>query len=374
MAASIPFCEKFRLPEGFFERWKEAEEQGIEGTCRELERAFCETTGAAYALTTSSSTAALHLAMCALDLKRGDKIICSVNSFVDVPEVVRHFDAEPIFVDCDPRSYNLDLDQLEKTLEKHQARKLRAVVVNHMAGLPADMDRLAGLAEKYDVHIVEDATDAPGASYKGRSLGSFGAILSVFSLGSKTDGCFDGGILTTCNEACYERAELLRNHAMIPASSTVDYLYDVLDIGCQYRMSEYDGVLARMLFDRTQKDLARRKEIAEIYFRELAGLKHVTLPVKDAEHTYSRFIVEIDKNRDAFARKLKERGVGVGLHYLPLHTTRYYKEKYSLKLFDFPQAMGVYQRVMSLPNRPELSDEEIVRICAAVRAVDAEHI
>jgi dTDP-4-amino-4,6-dideoxygalactose transaminase len=334
-----------------------------------------EATGAPYALSTSSSSTALHLAMCALDLKRGDKVICSVNAYLDVPEAVRHFDAEPIFVDCDPFSYNIDPAKLEEALKTNQSKKLRAVIVNHMAGLPADMEQIHALARQYNVEVIEEATDAPGATYRGVPVGNLeGSIMTVLSVGNKFNNRLDAGLLLSANVECHDRGALLRNHARISGSKTVGYLYDVVDIGCQFRLNEFTALYAETLFTRREAEKRRRMEIAEIYFRELKGLTHIRLPLRHEDHSYFYYIIEVDKNRDAFARQLADRGIEVALHYVPLHTTRYYKTKYELKLFDFPWAMGAYQRVMSLPNRPEMSDDEVLRVCEAIREIDVRHI
>jgi perosamine synthetase len=372
---TISYYGAGRLPEELLPLLSRGSEEGIDGQVLKLEEHAAELYGVPYLLSTVNSTAALHLAMCALDLKRGDKVICSVNAYADVPEVVRHFDAEPIFVDCDPFSYNIDPERLEEALKANQSKKLRAVIVNHMAGLPADMERIYALAERYHVEVIEDLTDAPLVPYKGGVLGADErTILSVAGLGNKIDGRFDAGLLFTHNPECHERGALLRNHALVRENENAPYLYDIRDIGCQYRLEEYSALYARFLLERLEEENRRRKEIAELYFKELEGLDHLRLPLRHEEHGYFRFIVEVDRNRDAFARKLAEKGIEIAVHYVPLHTTRYYKEKYGLKLFDFPWAMGGYQRAMSLPNRPDLTNEEILYICDAVRQIDAEHI
>jgi len=384
MPMKIPYETPGVLPEGLLERLgrfsaavdeTEKRHETIDGSAEAFEREFCTHVNAPYAVATSSSTSALHLAMCTLDLKRGDKVACSVNAYVDVPEVVRHFDAEPLFVDCDPRSYNMDLDRLEETLERYNSKKLRAVIVNPVAGCPLDMERLWEIAERYDVHIVEDATDAWGTRYLGGAPGSFEKnILTVFSMGNKQSNRFDGGVLVSHREDCHQRAVLLRNHGMVVPKKSPGYLYDVTEIGCQYRMNDFDALYARYLLEGIEEENRRRREIAEECRKALQGLHHVTLPVEEPGHGYDQFIVEIDRNRDAFARALKERGIETRLHYIPLHTTQYYKEKYGIKLFDFPQAMHVYQRILSLPNRPDLSEEELSYITETVREIDAVHV
>ena len=325
-------------------------------------------------LATCNSSSALHLAMCALDTKRGDKVVCSVNSFVDVPEVVRHFDAEPIFVDCEPNTYNIDLDKLDKTLEQNRSKKLKAVIINHMAGLPVDMSRVNEIAKKHKVAVIEDATDALGATQKGMPLGCGSCEMSIFSIGSKVDNIFDAGVITFKHQEHYDRAKLLMNHALTYENSELNYLYDVVDIGCQYRMNELEAMYAIPMIEDIQKSIARRKEIADIYFERLSGLKHVTLPIKRDDHIYTYFIIEIDKNRDVFAKELIRSGVEVGLNYMPLHLTKYYKNKYEFKVFDFPNVLNSYQKILSLPIHASMSNEDVEYVCSAVIEADKKHI
>jgi len=164
----------------------------------QLEDEFAAYVGAKFALATSHGTSALHLAMLALDLKRGDKVVCSVNAFPNVPEVVRHFDAEPVFIDIEPNNYNINLDLLEAYLEDNQSKKLKAVIVTHMGGITVDLDRLYSIAKIYDVKIVEDASEALGATYKAKKIGSTGANIICFNFSShlKKNIC-NGGMLVT---------------------------------------------------------------------------------------------------------------------------------------------------------------------------------
>ena len=185
----------------------------------ELEENFASYVDSEYALATSHGTSALHLAMLALDLKRGDKVICSVNAFTDVPEVVRHFDAEPIFIDIDEDNYNIDLNKLENFLEEHISKKLKAVIVSHIAGQSVDLERLYNIGKIYNVKIIEDASNALGASYKGDKIGSkvagIGADIVCFNFNSYLKKSIsNGGMLVTHNEDIYNRAKLLRSHAL----------------------------------------------------------------------------------------------------------------------------------------------------------------
>jgi dTDP-4-amino-4,6-dideoxygalactose transaminase len=346
---------------------------------KKLEDSFKNFIGCEHAIATNSGTSALHLAMCALDFKRGDKVICSINVFPSVPESVRHFDAEPIFVDIEGKDYNLDLNKLEKALEKNQSKKLKAVIVNHMAAKIADLDKIYALAKTYKVKVIEDASNAMGATYKGSYIGNSGADITVFSFAPHLcNSIINGGMMVTNDAKIHKRAELLAFHGMERKTcdefGNVDYIYDVVDIGWKYDLSQLHAAYCLADLENLKKVIARRKEIAAIYDKSLADLKHVKLPQNSEEYISSQYIVEIDKNRDHFVNELKKEGVKIGVHYMPLHLTNYYKSKYSMKVFDYSVALGCFQRVMSLPIYSSLTDEEVKRVCDAVKKVASEHI
>lgn len=346
---------------------------------KELESKFSDMFNIKYSLSTMSGTSALHLAMCAIDLKRGDKVICSVNAYVDVPEVVRHFDAEPIFVDCDAQSYMIDLKKLEAVLKEHKNKKLRAVILNHMGVDGFDLDKLYSLAKEYDVKIIEDATDAMGSKYNGKFLGSTDADITIFSFAPHVYKDFiSGGMFTTNNQELFERAKLLRNHGIVKqcdeSECEVNYLYDTVDIGWRYAMND---IVASVCLDRLETNEAqksRRHEIASKYAQSFKNLKQVRV-ITNIEHDHILyFFVEIDKNRDHFARELKHSGVEVGLHYMPLHLTDYYRKKYSLRVFDFPAALGIYQKTLCLPLYAGLRDDEVDHVIEAVEKIANSYI
>jgi dTDP-4-amino-4,6-dideoxygalactose transaminase len=338
---------------------------------KELEKEFCDYVGSEYALATSHGTSALHLAMIALDLKRGDKIVCSVNTHPNVPEVVRHFDAEPIFIDIDADSYNINLDKLEVFLEENQSKKLKAVVITHLGGATVNLERVYKMAKLYDVKIVEDASDALGATYKGDKIGSTGADIVCFNFSShlKKNIC-NGGMLVTNDDEIMHRARLLANHAMVRDEDNLEYIYDVVDIGNDYSMSELNAAYIRALVKDQDNTIARQQAIASRYATELSNVDHVILQdVENEENSYSLYIVKIDKNRDSFAVELRDAGVGTGLHYIPLHLLSYYKTKYSLRVNDYPVALRFYQQVLSLPIYANMSDAEVKFVIDKIKKI-----
>lgn len=342
----------------------------------ELEREFVSYVGAEYALATSHGTSALHLAMLALELKRGDKVVCSVNAHPKVPEVVRHFDAEPVFIDIDAQSYNINLDKLEAYLEDNRAKKLKAVIVTHIAGQCVDLERLYRMATIYDVKIVEDAGEALGSTYNGKKIGSTGAIITCFNFSShlKKDVC-NGGMLVSNSQEIIDRAKLLSSHAMVSDEDSLEYIYDVVDIGFDYTMSQLDAAYIRAQIKEQDKNLKRVKEIAAMYSKALELIPHITTPKPlNDEHPYSLYIIKVDKNRDSFALELKKNGVDVGVHFIPLHFLSYYKHKYSLKVNNFPVALTTYQQIMSLPIYPSMKDSEVEYVIEKIKLVASTRV
>ncbi|MFT7859367.1 MAG: DegT/DnrJ/EryC1/StrS aminotransferase family protein [Sulfurimonas sp.] len=337
----------------------------------ELESEFADYVGAEYALATSHGTSALHLAMLALDLKRGDKVVCSVNAHPSVPEVVRHFDAEPVFIDIYQDNYNINLDKLETYLEDNKSKKLKAVIVTHVAGTTVDLERVYSIGKIYGVKIVEDACDALGATYKGEKIGSTGADIVCFNFSPhlRKNIC-NGGMLVTNDDEIMERARLLANHAIKRDEDSLEYIYDVVDIGNDYSLSQLNAAYIRAQIGEQDDNIARQKEIARKYSEQLKGVEHITLPdMSNDEHPFSLYIIKIDKNRDSFAVELRDVGVTAGLHYIPLHLLTYYKSKYSLRVNDFPVALRSYQQVLSLPIYAHMSDKDVDNVIAKVKQI-----
>ncbi|RUM67322.1 MAG: aminotransferase DegT, partial [Sulfurospirillum sp.] len=176
-------------------------------------------------------------------------------------------------------------------------------------------------------------------------------------------------------EALYERAKLIRHHAIEAKEwdkyGNIGYVYDVVDIGIGYESSELDSAFCIAQLQKADEQIQRRLQIAEIYNSELANVPHITLPVNVMEHTYSLYIIKVDKNRDDFARALKEQGIYTGLHFVPLHLLTYYKQKYSLRVNDFPAALTNYQQILSLPCYTGLSDDDVIYICDQIKEISA---
>ncbi|MEA3288677.1 MAG: DegT/DnrJ/EryC1/StrS aminotransferase family protein [Campylobacterota bacterium] len=345
----------------------------------ELEKEISEFIGVKYAVATNNATSALHLALSAMELKRADKVLMSVNSFVNLPETVRHFDAEPIFVDIEANGFNIDIDKLETYLEENNSKKLRALILTFVAGEVPDLNRIYAIGKKYNILIIEDATSALGAMYEDQMVGSLEADMTIFSTNysnSKSAIC-RGGYIVTNDDTIANRAKLLRTHAInttFDAYGNLDYIYDVVDIGYKYDMTELEAAFNLAQFYKTNAFCERRQEIAKIYDEQLCDLKHIIRPAYDEEHIFSQYIIKVTKNRDGFARALKEEGVSTGLNYIPLHLLTYYKKKYKLKITTYGNALSNYGQILSLPIYPSMSDEDVMYVCNTIKKVSESWI
>ncbi|MDR1614314.1 MAG: DegT/DnrJ/EryC1/StrS family aminotransferase [Campylobacteraceae bacterium] len=343
----------------------------------QLEESAAKFIGSKYAIATYNGTAALHLAMCALNMKRGDKFICSVNSAPTVAEVVRHFDAEPIFVDIDTDDFNMDIAKLEQTLAKETHKKLKGILVPHVGGQPSDMNPIYELAKKYNVEVIDDAVSAFGAVYNDKKIGTLDSAMSCFRFSLQLRYSIGGGgIITMADEELYKRAKLLMNHAIVSNGwdkyGNLGYIYDVVDIGVKYDINEISAAYVLGQIEKTNKTIARRKKIAAIYNEAFEDCHNIKTPVVKREHIYTQYIIKVNKNRDKFAKDLKEAGIFTGLHYIPLHLLTYYKTKYGLKVNDFPSALTNYQQILSLPIYAAMSDDDVEYVCETVKKI-AKH-
>ncbi|MBE3022302.1 DegT/DnrJ/EryC1/StrS aminotransferase family protein [Campylobacter sp. RM13119] len=352
--------------------------QNSNKTIKALEDTLQKYFGAKHVISTNNLAAAHHLALSAMEIKRGDKIICSVNSFPSVAQSIRHFDAEPIFVDINEDDFNINPDSLEKALKEYNHKKLKGIFVSHIAGQSAPVDEINEIAKHYDVKVLDDANRSIGLTYNGAKIGNENSFLSCFQTYSQVNNPIaTAGFFTTNDDKIAERARLLRNYALINGIDkygNLGYIYDVVDIGLKYDISALNAAYATAQIEKNDMFIKRRKEIAEIYNKELANCPHITTPIKKRDHVYSQYIIKIDKNRDSFARELLENDIHTSLHYIPIHLLSYYKAKYNLKVNAYPSALKVYQQVLSLPIYNALKDEEVYYICEKIKEISKSRV
>ncbi|MCI6989738.1 MAG: aminotransferase class I/II-fold pyridoxal phosphate-dependent enzyme [Campylobacter sp.] len=339
----------------------------------ELEKTLMDYFNVSHVISTNNGTSAVHLSLCAMETKRADKFICSVNSFPNVAQCIRHFDAEPIFVDINEDDFNINLDAFEKTIKENQHKKLKGAFINHVAGQAADLKELSAIANKYGVKIINDANKGVGLNYENTKIGSCkDAFISCFQNHRQTKPSLaNAGFITTNSDEISDMARLLRNYGLTTKNlkNQLNYVYDIVQIGQKYDIDAISAAYSLAQFKEIENLTQRRREIAEIYSNELADCTHITLPAAKKDHIFTEFIIKIDKNRDEFAKQLEEKGIETGLHYIPIHLLTYYKQKYNFKINDFPSALKVYSQILSLPIYESLSDEEVHYICKQIKLI-----
>ena len=336
--------------------------------------------GVKHAVSTNNGAAAIYLALCALGVKKANKVICSVNSFPHLAGAICALNATPVLCDINTDDFNINVDEFEKILKNGNHKHLKCAFITHIAGRSADMDAIYDIAKKYGITIVDDASRAMGATYKGKKLGSIkDSVISCFQINPQVKNAVSSaGFFTTNDEEIAAKATLLRNNGIISEgfdkNGNITYVYDIEDVGLKYDLNAINAAYAKSQLKKTTKFIKRRIEIAQIYATELKDCPHIALPVVNDEHIYSQYIIKIDKNRDDFARNMIKNGINVSLHHIPIHLLSYYKKKYGYKVNEFPNALKAYQQILSLPIYAALSDDEVYYICKKIKEIASKRV
>jgi dTDP-4-amino-4,6-dideoxygalactose transaminase len=348
---------------------------------KRFECEFAERVNAPYAVAVNSATAAMHLALDAIGLRPGDEVIVPVYTFTATAEVVVYFHARPVFVDVDPVTCNIDPVQLEK----HITPRTRAIMVVHIAGLPAEMDAILAIARAYGLPVIEDAAHAFPAKYRGRTIGSISDLTAFSFYATKTLATGEGGMLTMTNPNYAERAAMMALHgisrdAWKRYSSEGSWYYEVLQAGYKYNMTDVAAALGLHQLARSEWLQERRCAIARRYTEAFSQWLEVETPPNPThvEHAWHLYMLRLRLEqftitRDAFIQALKQANIGTSVHFIPLHLHPFYRDTYHLATHDFPAALHAYQRAISLPIYPGMTDEDVEDAIAAVEQIIETH-
>lgn len=346
-----------------------------------FEQAVAEKVGARHAVAVNSATSALHIACLALGLGEGDWLWTSPITFVASANCGLYCGAKVDFVDIDPKTYNLSPEALAAKLEQAErdGRLPKVLVAVHLCGQPCDMQAIHALSRRYGFRVIEDASHAIGGQYRGEPIGNgrFSDI-TVFSFHPvKIVTTGEGGMAVTNDAELAEKMALLRSHGITrdPAQMTHEpdgsWYYQQTDLGYNYRMTEMQAALGLTQLQRLDDYVARRNELAERYDRELAD-QPVTTPWQhpdgySARHLYviRLQIDKIDRSHRAVFESLREQGIGVNLHYIPVHTQPYY-QRMGFVHGDFPHAERYYSEAISLPLFPTMTETQQDQVVAAL--------
>ncbi len=338
-----------------------------------FENAVKEYCGTAHAVAVNSATSALHLACLAIDLGPGDTLWTSSNTFVASANCALYCGASVDFIDIDFDTGNLSVSALEQKLEIRASKGQlpKVVVAVHYAGLSCDMEALAGLVSKYGFYLFEDASHAFGSEYQGKKIGGCQySDLTIFSFHPvKIITSGEGGMVLTNSAELSERIQRLRIHgisrdvAVMSEPSHGPWYYQQLELGYNYRMSDIHAALGRSQLDHIDQIIQRRNALAHRYHEKLSNLP-LQLPVslQDCTSSWHLYVVrlvegETEVERKALFMALRKKGIGVQVHYIPVHTQPYYQQL-GFSWGDYPQAEKHYRLTLTLPLYPTLSDAE----------------
>ena len=337
-----------------------------------FEAEFGAYVGVPHALAVNSATAGLHLALEALGVGPGDLCAIPDYTFTATAEVVRYLGADPVFIDCLPHSPNLDLGHLEEVLK---SRKIKVVLPVHLAGEPVEWDKLASLRDQYGFFIVEDAahvfpTSGPQGFYG--ALGDIG-VYSFYANKNMTTG--EGGMIVTRNASWAQRMKVMRLHGIDRdafarfTSQAASWEYAVVAPGFKYNMTDIASAIGRVQLTRAEGFWRDRQALVRRYLQRLADLPGLGLPSWRDDHAWHVFSILLPQGRDraTFAHDLTNAGVGISVHYTPLHRMPYWKDRYSLTPEDFPQAEARFWRTLSLPLYPALTEAQVDQVCLRIK-------
>lgn len=339
-----------------------------------FEHAVADFVGIPDAVAVTSGTAALHTALLALGVGPGDEVAVSAYSYVASANVIEMCGATPVFIDIEPRTFNMDPQRLEEAIaSKHAARgsdkgpPFAAVVVVHAFGQMADIDAIAALAAGHHIPVIEDAACALGATWNGRPPGATTPVACYSFHPRKALTTGEGGLLATTDAELAARARALRNHGLDPAAPAPDFIMP----GLNYRMTEFQAVLGSAALRQLPGSIATRRALAASYDELLAGLVEVPLVPASSGHVYQSYVVllpaTVAPRRAEIIAALARRGVESGIGTWAMPTTTYYRERYGYTETSFPVTSEVFARSLSLPLHDRITAEQQEQVAEALR-------
>lgn len=323
-----------------------------------FEKEFAGYVGVPHGIAVGSGTEAIHLALKACDIGRGDEVITVSHTAVATVAAIELAEGTPVFVDIEPEYYTLDAVKLESVITK----KTKAIIPVHLYGQPADMDTIIEIAREYNLRIIEDCAQAHGAMYKGKRVGYFGDMACFSFYPTKNLGAIgDGGMVVTSNEDLSKKAKLLREYGW-------EERYVSKIKGWNSRLDEIQAAVLRVKLPHLDRDNAKRAHLAEVYTRELSTIDNIYLPKerKDSTHVYHLYVIRL-KKRDSLQLHLKNRGIGALIHYpVPVHLQPAY-EYHGVGNKSLWETELTAQEVLSLPMYPELGNHDAMRVVECVK-------
>jgi perosamine synthetase len=373
----------FALPdidETEFHEVKEALQSGWITTgpkTKKFEAKFAKAVGAKHAIAVNSCTAAMHLALEALGVRQGDEVVTSPYTFAATAEVIRYFDARPVFVDVEPRFLNLNSDLIEQAVTP----KTKIILPVHLGGMPAEMDAIRDVAIRHGIPVIEDAAHAFPSSYKRKSIGSISEFTCFSFYATKSNTTGEGGMITTDNDDWADRCRIMSLHGISKDawkrySAEGSWYYEIVAPGYKYNMTDIAAAMGLAQLHKADAMHARRKVIAGMYNEAFKHNTVLQIPADEPkmQHAWHLYMLRLHLeamtiDRGRFIEEMKKKGIGCSVHFIPLHIHPYYRDLYGFKPEDFPVAYREYTREVSLPIYSKMTDQDVVRVIDGVFAI-----
>jgi dTDP-4-amino-4,6-dideoxygalactose transaminase len=321
------------------------------------------------------------VALATLGIGPGDAVITTAMTFCSSVHVIEQVGARPILVDVEEDTLNIDPFRIAEAIEKLKAQgsklKVRAILPVHLYGHPCDMETIMGLARKYDLRVIEDAAHALPAKHNGVFIGKIGDLTAFSFYSTKNITTAEGGMLTG-NSELIEEARIWSLHGMSRDAwnrygTQGSWYYEVIRPGFKYNMPDIAAAIGIQQLKKLPKFQTRRREIVQRYNEAFSKFEELQIPAKrpDVDHAWHLYVLRLNPellriSRNQFIEELKARNIGTSVHFIPIHLHPYYRDKYGFKTDDFPVAYREYQRIISVPLHPKMSDQDVQDVIEAV--------
>lgn len=327
----------------------------------EFEQTVADYVGAKYAVAISNGTSALHAACFAAGIGPGDEVITTPLTFAASANCVLYCGGTPVFADVDPKTYNIDPEDIRRKITD----RTKAIIAVHLAGQPCDMDAIHSIAREYGLIVIEDGAHALGSVYKGKKVGSMSDMTTFSFHPVKPITTGEGGMIVTDNEDFYKKMVLFRSHGITRDDSMMTrndgpWFYQQFDLGYNYRITDIQCALGCSQMKKLDRFLARRKEIVARYNEAFADCDNIITPyqLSDTESGWHLYIVQVKNcDRRQVFENMREKGIGVNVHYIPVYMHPYYQE-HGYENVHCANAEEIYSHIISLPLYPGLTSEQ----------------
>lgn len=327
----------------------------------EFEQTVADYVGAKYAVAISNGTSALHAACFAAGIEPGDEVITTPLTFAASANCVLYCGGTPVFADVDPKTYNIDPEDIQRKITD----RTKAIIAVHLAGQPCDMDAIHSIAREHGLIVIEDGAHALGSVYKGKKVGSMSDMTTFSFHPVKPITTGEGGMIVTDNEDFYKKMILFRSHGITRDDSMMTrndgpWFYQQFNLGYNYRITDIKCALGCSQMKKLDRFLARRKEIVARYNEAFADCDNIITPyqLSDTESGWHLYIVQVKKcDRRQVFENMREKGIGVNVHYIPVYMHPYYQE-HGYENVHCANAEEIYSHIISLPLYPGLTSEQ----------------